>query len=246
MQNGHLKALLRTALLFALLATGCREAKPAPDAKVGNPALRADLLSMLAPDRSIRLQIMTQMEKTGAKLTIPMLWLALRMTLIDRSNTARLRGIVDKYGWPDESLVGQDGASAAFLLVQHADRNPAFQKQCLPLLQAAAERGEASKSDMAMLTDRVLVAEHQKQLYGTQCKMKDSVVLVDPIEDSVNVDQRRAGVGLCPLSTYVQVVTYSFRHADALDKPGTPVYDSLDRLVRPFGPDGDSAPSSKK
>jgi hypothetical protein len=37
-------------------------------------------------------------------------------------NLARLKEIVEQHGWPTISLVGVDGAAAAFLLAQHADR----------------------------------------------------------------------------------------------------------------------------
>jgi hypothetical protein len=194
-------------------------------------------------DQSIRFQAIAQYNKTGEKVTIPFLWVFLRMTIIDRSNTARMHQIINKYGWPGTTLVGDDGASAAFLLVQHADRDTAFQRRCLPLLQEAAAKGEASKSDMALLTDRVLVAEGKKQLYGTQCTMKDTALLVDSIEDSANLDQRRAEVGLYPESVYGEVTKFVYKHgswADDVEKPGTPAYDSLEEMIKPWLPSEDS------
>ena len=50
---------------------------------------------------------------------------------VDEENTAWFKGVVDKHGWPGRRLVGHDGELAAFLLVQHADRDAAFQKRCL-------------------------------------------------------------------------------------------------------------------
>jgi hypothetical protein len=41
-------------------------------------------------------------------------------------------------------LVGEDGAHAAWLLAQHADRDPAFQRRCLDLLTQAVAGREAS------------------------------------------------------------------------------------------------------
>ena len=41
-------------------------------------------------------------------------------------------------------------------------------RRCLDLLAEAAIRGEASRADLAYLTDRVLLAEGQAQVYGTQ------------------------------------------------------------------------------
>ena len=132
---------------------------------------------------------------------------------------------------------------AAFLLVQHADRDTAFQKKCLPLLQKAAEEGEASKSDMAYLTDRIRVADGQKQLYGTQCSWKDTLVEMDPIEDSLHVDERRAEVGLEPLDVYMRATKFALRHGSSVGSmmnPGSPAYDSLKEIYGPYFKDEDS------
>jgi hypothetical protein len=48
---------------------------------------------------------------------------------------------------------------AAWLLVQHADHDPAFQRVCLELLGGAVRAGEADVRHHAYLTDRVLLAE---------------------------------------------------------------------------------------
>ena len=48
-----------------------------------------------------------------------------------------------------------------WLLAQHADADPAFQRHCLGLLAAAVEAGEATLTDQAFLTDRVLLARGQ-------------------------------------------------------------------------------------
>ena len=51
-----------------------------------------------------------------------------RLADIDRKNTARMKEIIENKGWPGKSLVGGDGAHAAWLLVQHADREPRVSK----------------------------------------------------------------------------------------------------------------------
>ena len=76
-------------------------------------------------------------------------------------------------GWPGRSLVGEEAAHAAWLLAQHADRHPALQEQWLSLLEAAVAQGEASPIDLAHLTDRVLLARGELQVYGTQTNGAD-------------------------------------------------------------------------
>ena len=113
-------------------------------------------------------------------------------------NTEWLRGVIHEYSWPGRSLVGEDGAHAAWLLAQHADHDPAFQRECLDLLQVAAGQEDASKSNLAYLTDRVLLKERGKQIYGTQFNGTEP----QPIEDPENVDELRAAAGLVPLEEY--------------------------------------------
>jgi hypothetical protein len=115
-----------------------------------------------------------------------------------RDNTEWLRGVVREYGWPGRSLVGDDGADAAWLLAQHSDHDPAFQRECLELLEVAAGREDASRRNLAYLTDRVLLKETGRQVYGTQFNGTEP----RPIEDPDRVDERRAAAGLEPLAEY--------------------------------------------
>ena len=67
-------------------------------------------------------------------------------------------------------MVGGDGEHAAWLLAQHADSDPEFQRICLDLVTQAVACGEALPTELAYLTDRVLLAEGKPQEYGTQFK----------------------------------------------------------------------------
>lgn len=160
----------------------------------GDESLRRELLKMVKEDQDARKAIL--------KTPSPDAPARRKITVIDRKNTARLKEIVNKHGWPGKSLVGDDGAHAAWLLVQHADRDHEFQKRCLTLLQRAVKTREASAADLAYLTDRVLVAEKKKQIYGTQFRTVDGKMKPYPIADEKNVDSRRKEVGLPTLAEY--------------------------------------------
>ena len=187
------RCLILPVLLSAL---ACQQAPPD---ETGLAALRAELLAMAEEDQEIREYVASNF-RPGESLDPEV---GRRWARIDAANTARMQEIVAEHGWPGRSLVGEDGAGAAFLLVQHADQKPEFQKQCLPLLAAAVQAGEASPRDLAYLTDRVRVAEGRPQVYGTQIGYAGGVPSPLPMEDEANVDARRASVGLGPLSEYL-------------------------------------------
>jgi hypothetical protein len=120
----------------------------------------------------------------------------------DGENLPWLKAVVAERGWPGKSLVGAGGAHQAWLLAQHADADPAFQRECLDLLAAAVEEGEATVVELAYLTDRVLLAEGQPQVYGTQMIRQGMHYVPRDLRDPEHVDERRAAVGLEPVAEY--------------------------------------------
>ena len=127
----------------------------------------------------------------------------LKIIAIDKKNTRRAKEIIKKYGWPGFDLVGEKAGHMFWLIVQHADLNPEFQKQSLKLLMQAVKNKQALPSDGALLTDRVLVREGKKQIYGTQFHRDKNLNLVPrPIKDIKNLDKLRKSVELGPFKEY--------------------------------------------
>jgi hypothetical protein len=195
----------RFSLLFLCLAFAPR----VDDPKV-NEDLRQELLRMTKLDQDARNEFIEQLKKNpdaGKKSDAPGIK---KLETIDLNNTKRMKEIIGKHGWPGRSLVGKDGSHAAWLLIQHADRNLEFQKKCLSLMKQALPKGEVSGQEVAYLTDRVLVAENKKQLYGTQCLIVNGEVKFQPIEDEARVDKRRAEVGLQSLAEYKKIIEEAY------------------------------------
>lgn len=122
---------------------------------------------------------------------------------VDEGNTAWLRARLKTHGWFTIAEYGKEADGAAFLLVQHADRDPAFQAEVLPMLEKLALEGQTRPSDYALLFDRVAVAQKRPQRYGSQGRC-DAQGVWTPFEteDPANLDQRRATMGLLPSAEY--------------------------------------------
>jgi hypothetical protein len=133
-----------------------------------------------------------------------------QVVAVDAENLPWLENLIQEVGWPGQSLVGEDGAHAAWLLVQHADTNPAFQRRCLDLMAEAVEHGEATPRELAYLTDRVLLAEGQSQEYGTQMSGTEEGWAPDNLRDPDTVDARRGAVSLGPLSEYIERISRNY------------------------------------
>ncbi len=125
-----------------------------------------------------------------------------KLFAIDHANTERMKRIVDRFGWLTISKFGKESANYAWLLVQHADAQPDFQRRCLDLMKPLLEQNEASKENYAYLKDRVLLAEGKKQIYGTQFHTVGGVFQPRPLIDPDNVDKRRAEMGMVSIEEY--------------------------------------------
>jgi hypothetical protein len=198
-------------IVFAVLTVlplGCgnrpvpEQAAPGVSVPARDEALRGALLQRVRDDQAARQQLIDAFQ-AGRE---PDSLLIARMLAVDTENTAWLKTVVGAHGWPGRSLVGADGANAAFLLVQHADQDTALQTAVLPLLERAYRAGDATGQQVALLTDRVAKARGQPQVYGTQANIVGGRVVLAPIADSVHVDARRASVGLMPLRDYVRAL----------------------------------------
>lgn len=162
------------------------------ESSIKDPALRKELLAIAAKDQAARAAIKSPDDKPAIEVVIA----------IDREATARMKQVIAQHGWPGKSVVGVDGANAAWLLVQHADADLAFQKSCIALMEPLVAKGEVTGKDFAYLWDRVAISEGRKQRYGTQYDGDD----LAPLEDPANVDARRKAMGLGTLSEYKEFV----------------------------------------
>lgn len=120
------------------------------------------------------------------------------MQRVHRDNAHRLDEIVSTFGWPGISRVGLDGCRAAWLIAQHAICTPDLQRKFLVSLTDSADKGDAPKMMVALLTDRIRFNEGRPQVYGTVLDWNAEGELWCDVEDQDNLDARRKEAGLPP------------------------------------------------
>jgi hypothetical protein len=186
--------ILPALLIMARLAA----VDPEP---ASNQALRAELVTMRDADQEIRRKALKDPKNEQVKKEV---------AAVDMKNVGRLREILASYGWPTKSMVGTDGAGAAWTIAQHGGQ--LFLEQTVPLMKAAAQHGELDWSLVATSIDRMLLGQGKKQIYGTQF---DTAGKCEPknVDDPAHLDDRRKVVGLGPISEYAQVLCETYKTA---------------------------------
>lgn len=184
------------------------------------PAVRDELLSRVKKDQDARTTLIEWMKQTKFStlpkpIKDPTLLTEFKkitetMAAVDQENLEFLKRLVGKHGWLSRTLVSADGAKAAWLMLQHADSDREFQKECLEMMKGLPA-GEVEGKDIAYLTDRILVNEGQPQIYGTQIKSSASGGLeLAPLLEPELVDERRKKMGLGPIQEYLSEIRKQF------------------------------------
>ena len=147
-----------------------------------NDALRAELIRLRTEDLRVRQELVDAGELGGSYVP--------RMEALHTHNAER-----------HEQMVGQDGAKAAWFIVQHAIGFPDLQRKCLQLLQDAASQGRVPRWHAAYLEDRIAMQEGWPQRYGTQWMDDPFDGRVRPwsLADAERINDLRAEVGIGPL-----------------------------------------------
>ena len=167
-------------------------------ASIFNERLQKELIDMCEIDQKARMDIIS--------IKNPTLEQCKAINDIDNMHNLRLKEIINQYGWPGISLVGLEGESAMWLLVQHQDEDVDFQKECLDLLKKAVDDNEAPFRDYAYLVDRVKVHENLSQIYGTQWTQESGKYVLYPTEDLKNLNSLRAKAGLGSIEEYKEKI----------------------------------------
>jgi tetratricopeptide (TPR) repeat protein len=199
--NPDLKSLHDLPPWLSIVAA-VRSTRKKIDASIDRP-LRAELRVILDEDQKYRLQLEEAQKLSGPESkAVSDLWKLIAEK--DDVNLVKVRAILDTRGWLGPDIIGNDGSSTLFLVIQHADLKT--QQHYLPMMRAAAQLKKARPDDLALLEDRVALGECRHQIYGSQITFnpRTNKYQILPLADPDHVDERRASVGLPPLAEYVK------------------------------------------
>jgi hypothetical protein len=155
-----------------------------------NEGLSRELIALRDEDVRVRSELAAANELGGPYVP--------RMEAVHIRNAARLRELIDQYGWPAGDIAGNDGAKAAWFIAQHAVGEPAFQRQALLLIQECVAEHRVPASHAAFLEDRIAMQEDRPQRFGTQWidDPRDGRIRPWTLLEPERVNELRASVGL--------------------------------------------------
>lgn len=119
-------------------------------------------------------------------------------------NEIKVRSILDKYGWPTEDMIGENGNWTICNVIQHSDNE--VRLKYLPLMRQAVKDKKLEPRFLVRAEDRIATERGDLQIYGGQMKYypETKSFNVWPVYDPENIDKRRAEIGLGPISEYLK------------------------------------------
>lgn len=171
--------------------------------KASRPDLEQQLIDIYVKDQYIRGNVLHEWLERSQVDTISLKHQT--MGQVDKENREALKSIIEEVGFPTREMVGKVGMSTAFIVIQHADQDTAWQKAQLPNIKQAVLAGDMDGTRYAYLFDRTQVNSGGKQRYGTQFASVDPAsgqATLAPVEMPSELDERRMEVGLMPFDMY--------------------------------------------
>ncbi|MEO1031206.1 MAG: DUF6624 domain-containing protein [Bacteroidota bacterium] len=189
---------------------------------IKSPQVLQVLEHMWSEDQNALKRYEAQVESFGDKIT-QVQNDSLFQSVIDQwvINGNRLDSIVERHGWPGNSMVGEDGSKLAWAIPQHHP-NVFYKKKCLSLIKACVDKGDCNPNHYAELSDRIARDLWQKQTYGSS--MSDKAPY--PIIDAALVNQRRYHLGLAE-----PVEVYAIYHGVSYESPTISEAKDMDKIA---------------
>ena len=119
-------------------------------------------------------------------------------------NIKKIRTILDNHGWPDGSEIGDQGNRTICNVLQHDDQET--RAYYIPMMKQAVLDNKLDPALLVRAEDRLATDRGELQIYGGQMKYypETKSFNVWPVYDPVNIDKRRAEIGLGPIAEHLK------------------------------------------
>ncbi len=119
------------------------------------------------------------------------------------ANEKIVLNILDKYGWPNMEMIGENGNLTICNVIQHCGNE--IRLKYLPLMRQAVKDKKLDPQLLVRTEDRIATETGNLQIYGGQMKFypETKSFNVWPVFDPANIDKRRAEIGLGPIAEYL-------------------------------------------
>jgi hypothetical protein len=119
-------------------------------------------------------------------------------------NERKVKTILDKYGWPAKEMIGEQGNWTICNVIQHSDNE--IRIKYLPMMRKAVKDKKLEPRFLVRAEDRIATEKGELQIYGGQMKYypETKSFNVWPVYDPVNIDRRRAEIGLEPIAEFLK------------------------------------------
>lgn len=124
---------------------------------------------------------------------------------LDVTNNYLIKEIIKEYGFPKKENIGAKTLKKFWILVQHQDLDLKLQKKCL-------KNCNFDSKEKAYLTDRILLSDGKKQIYGTQFYKNKGKIIPRPIENIKNLGKLRKSASLESFSEYKKKMSHLFKN----------------------------------
>jgi hypothetical protein len=120
------------------------------------------------------------------------------------ANEKKVKIILDKYGWPTKEMIGEQGNWTICNVIQHSDNE--IRIKYLPLMRKAVKEKKLEPRFLVRTEDRIATEKGDLQIYGGQMKYypETKSFNVWPVYDPINIDKRRAEIGLEPIAEFLK------------------------------------------
>ncbi|MEY4804632.1 MAG: hypothetical protein RL331_1151 [Bacteroidota bacterium] len=126
-----------------------------------------------------------------------------KQAIQDEQNLAWIKVLIQTYGYPGKTIVGEKHAEVAWLVLQHSSLDDL--KMFLPLIKEAYQHGEIDPICYAKSKDRVLIGDRKPQLFGTQLyfNIESQSYAIYQIKNKKKLNKRRCKLGLDSIESYL-------------------------------------------